>query len=225
MVKGEQQTVSEHFKGKWEDWIRGKWRVLLRDLGSVSDTPPTHAEAIAFGKGVTGFNSGLTPLQFANTLALRGIVARPTIESLADWVVNNDGLGCFHGLTSLGFRLPVAADFKDSEHRKIWVQGALQLVYNYLDTVLTDDEKEQCDFGVIFLEHLLCKVSRWRSMFAKYSQSFADIARKAVERYNIEATSIELEDVEEVLQQLPKPSQLAEKVWSITCTHSLELNL
>ncbi|KZV59252.1 hypothetical protein PENSPDRAFT_695292 [Peniophora sp. CONT] len=93
MVKGEQQTVSEHFKGKWEDWICGKWRVLLHDVGSVSHTPPTHAEAITFGKGVTGFNSGLTPLQFANTLALRGIVARPTIESLADWVVNNDGLG------------------------------------------------------------------------------------------------------------------------------------
>lgn len=83
MYKGAPQSLATHFGTKWTSTLRDNWRTFITDLNTDIGNYPTHAEAITLGKGVVGFNSGLTPLQFANSLALMGLVQRPTIESLA----------------------------------------------------------------------------------------------------------------------------------------------
>ncbi|KZV59308.1 hypothetical protein PENSPDRAFT_595695, partial [Peniophora sp. CONT] len=110
-----------------------------------------------------GFKSGLSSLKFANNLALMGVVQQPTIESLAEWVIDNNDLGCYHGLTSLGFSLPLASEVKNRTYRRAWIQGALQAVYDRLKSILSVDELRRYNFGVIFMKHLLCEVLQWKS--------------------------------------------------------------
>lgn len=55
-------------------------------------------------------------------------------------------------------------------------------------------------------------------MLAKYNQSFLEIARAAVEQYNIDSTRITLGEAVAVLAQLPRPSEEATKV-GLYCFH------
>ncbi|KAF8999747.1 hypothetical protein BDZ89DRAFT_969241, partial [Hymenopellis radicata] len=47
------------------------------------------------------------------------------------------------------------------------VLRTFKCVYHFLDKYLTDDDKEILGFGAIFIEHLLCKVIRWKNLLLK----------------------------------------------------------
>lgn len=117
---------------------------------------------------IDGFKSaGLTTMQTANALALSNIVNLPTINELANWIWHNNHLGAFAGLITLGFVLP---------NRKA-VYVALTALFRHLHDHLTDVDKRIIGFDTIFLEHLLCKISRW-SKRLKEIKTWAEQAEK-----------------------------------------------
>ena len=46
------------------------------------------------------------------------------------------------------------------------VRGAFTCVYRFLEEHLTEQDKTLLDFGPIFMEHVLCKIPRWKSRLA-----------------------------------------------------------
>ncbi|KAF8139436.1 hypothetical protein K438DRAFT_1443754, partial [Mycena galopus ATCC 62051] len=95
------------------------------------------------------FGTGLATLQFANNLTMAGIATPPSPAQM----VNKD-LRAFAGLQTCGFEL--APDVSPAA-----VRAAFFCFYAWLDHFLTKADKEVLDFGLIFAEHLLCKVGRW----------------------------------------------------------------
>ncbi|KAF8197195.1 hypothetical protein K438DRAFT_1444669, partial [Mycena galopus ATCC 62051] len=104
---------------------------------------------------LSGFGSGLAPLQFANNLTLAGIATPPSPAEMAQWIYLNKGLGAFAGLQACGFQLPKNAS-------PAAVRAAFFCFYAWLDHFLTKEDKAVLSFGTILAEHLLCKVGRWK---------------------------------------------------------------
>jgi len=99
---------------------------------------------------------------------------------LDSWISQNRNLGAFAGLQQLGFNLSWEAKGKKNEIWLPWIKSAFQCIYDHLDMHLTDLDKKELRFGVIFVEHLLCKVGRWESRFRKNStMSLASIGQDA----------------------------------------------
>ncbi|KAJ7704837.1 hypothetical protein B0H17DRAFT_920968, partial [Mycena rosella] len=97
---------------------------------------------------VFGFQTGLTPLQFANNLVFLGICEAPAAEEVAGWIASNKTLGAYNGLLRLGFSLTGYAS----------IVAAYMSVYDHLERNLSKDDKKCLGFGTLFVEHLLCKV-------------------------------------------------------------------
>ncbi|KAE9408425.1 hypothetical protein BT96DRAFT_763992, partial [Gymnopus androsaceus JB14] len=104
--------------------------------------------------GIPGFGSGITQMQFANTLALLGLCDLPSCDTMAKIVRANKHMGAFEGLQRLGLQV-------DAQSAETHVQAAFRCVYDALDHLLTPTDKDLLCFNAIFVEHLLCKVSRW----------------------------------------------------------------
>jgi hypothetical protein len=96
--------------------------------------------------------NNLTLLQLVNNLAYLGLSQKPTMDELALWVSHND-LGGLAGLEFLEFKKTIG---QPRQTRTI-----LMLLYNHLDTYLSNEDKATLHFDTIFFEHLLCKVARW----------------------------------------------------------------
>ncbi|KAI0042409.1 hypothetical protein FA95DRAFT_1477574, partial [Auriscalpium vulgare] len=105
-------------------------------------------------KNLLAFQSGLTPLQFANNLCILGICEEPSLSNMTFWISKHRNLGAFAGLHALGFNVVE----KDGH---AWVQAAFKCVYDHLNNHLTQEQKAELHFGVIFVEHILCKIVRW----------------------------------------------------------------
>ncbi|THV01822.1 hypothetical protein K435DRAFT_595095, partial [Dendrothele bispora CBS 962.96] len=103
---------------------------------------------------VVGFRSGLTRMQFANSLVLLNLCDMPTSDDMADIIWSNRGMGAFEGLQRLGFDVKPGCETEQ-------VRQAFRAVYNFLDYHLSVKDKEDLGFSPIFVEHLLCKVTRW----------------------------------------------------------------
>ncbi|KAF8057995.1 hypothetical protein FPV67DRAFT_1428995 [Lyophyllum atratum] len=142
-----------------EVWIQFLGDMVDRDPKMYSGVRKSWSSCIRMltGLAISGFKSGLTVMQTANALAHAEIVESPTLSELADWIWQNSHLGAFAGLVALGYKLP---------NRKA-VYVALTIVFNHLDKHLTQLDKNILGFGTIFLEHLLCKVSRWTKRIAE----------------------------------------------------------
>lgn len=84
-------------------------------------------------------------------------------------------MGAFEGLQHLGLRV-------DGQSLECDVQMAFRCVYSTLDHLLTREDKRKVCFNAIFVEYLLCKVSRWEKMFPKKAyrtlRRMAELARK-----------------------------------------------
>ncbi|KAE9406573.1 hypothetical protein BT96DRAFT_774745, partial [Gymnopus androsaceus JB14] len=104
--------------------------------------------------GILGFGSGITQMQFANTLALLGICDLPSCDTMAKIVQANKRMGAFEGLQRLGLQV-------NARSAETHVRAAFRCVYDALDHLLTPRDKALLCFNAIFVEHLLCKVSRW----------------------------------------------------------------
>ena len=182
-----QMTVSEKLSPYWTPSVQSKW---LTFLGPLLNQDPTsfHGTLHSFKSALTFINSlklspfknGVTQLQLVNNLALMGLCQPPSIADISSWISQNRNLGAFAGLQQLGFNLSWEAKGKKNEIWLPWIKSAFQCIYDHLDMHLTDLDKKELRFGVIFVEHLLCKVGRWESRFRKNStMSLASIGQDA----------------------------------------------
>ncbi|KAF8161918.1 hypothetical protein K438DRAFT_1618868, partial [Mycena galopus ATCC 62051] len=125
--------------------------------------------------GLRGFGGGLGALQFANTIVLAGIADPPSPAFMAQWIGINKDYGAFAGLQLLGFNL-------DKDSSPAAVRAAFCCFYYWLEHYLTKDDKDAVDFGTIFVEQLLCKISRWKHrMFSMGKLDLVEMARKVFE--------------------------------------------
>lgn len=151
--------IRERFEPMFELEIMDKWEAWLGPLLNKNPILLTDGErrpwkeALDFvqGLGIKGFTSGLTSLQFANNLWVAKIVADPSPDEMVSWLWANRDLGATRGLVHLGFQLKTFKDF----------HAAFLIVYGHLNEHLSTEDKNILHFSVIFVEHLLCKVSRW----------------------------------------------------------------
>ncbi|KAK7461698.1 Chromobox protein 5 [Stygiomarasmius scandens] len=141
----------------------------------LSKSPQTYQNALQLSEDtkIAGFGSGITRMQFANTLVLLGLCEMPSIGIMADIIYKNSGMGAFEGLQRLGLDVRPGCS-------KEQVQKAFYLVHNFLEKHLTPENKQVLHFSPIFVEHMLCKVSRWEKAFRKNdSKTLNDLAIEA----------------------------------------------
>ncbi|KAK7041038.1 hypothetical protein R3P38DRAFT_2512186, partial [Favolaschia claudopus] len=168
-------TIEEKFLPFFTDNVQDRYVEFLGPLHNQDPTTyvgPRHtwSETIAFIQSFQFFgmmNDGLTTLQLANNMALLGICKLPEADEMAAWIASKGELGAFKGLTHLGFNL------RGSD--PLATRAAFLCVYNHLNTHLSEDDKEKLGFGVIFCEHVLCKVQRWNF---RYDNSWNGIATR-----------------------------------------------
>lgn len=176
-------TLEMKFAPYFSDSVQDKWYGWLGDLADKD--PAIHpglrkswASALRFiiDLKILGFQTGLTPLQFANNLVFLGICTPPAPEEVASWIASNKTLGAYNGLVKLGFQLTGY----DS------IVAAYMVVYNHLDMYLStyvraDDkgDKERLGFGSLFVEHVLCKVGRWDYRLRLQKHNFLSMAEEA----------------------------------------------
>ena len=154
-----QDGIRERFQPIFDSTIQEKWKEWLGPSLGKDPALLTSAEkhswkdAIDFvqGLGIKGFTSGLTSLQFANNLWVAGIVGDPSAFDMASWLYVNRDLGAARGLKHLGLQPETFKDF----------YAAFLVIHGHLDEHLSMEDKEILHFSVIFVEHLLCKISRW----------------------------------------------------------------
>ncbi|KAJ7587812.1 hypothetical protein C8J56DRAFT_709040, partial [Mycena floridula] len=117
---------------------------------------PSYSHALKLSKdtGISGFGSGITRMQFANCLVFLGICHPPDADEMADIVFDHKDKGAFEGLQCLGLQVSL-------QSTKSTVREAFHCVYDFLHHNLSDTDKALLGFGAIFVEHMLCKVSRW----------------------------------------------------------------
>lgn len=171
-------TIEEKFLPYFASLIQSKWESFLGALfGQNPETyqgiKPTWAEGLRFilDLKVIGFQSGLTPLQFANNLVFLGICQAPEPQEVADWISSNKSLGAYNGLVKLGFVLTGYSS----------IVAAYMIVFHHLDVYLTDADKQALGFGALFVEHLLCKVGRWEYRLRLQKIDFSPMAARAVQ--------------------------------------------
>ncbi|KII88046.1 hypothetical protein PLICRDRAFT_30508 [Plicaturopsis crispa FD-325 SS-3] len=167
---------SSEIQTKWKNWLGPLWG---EDPQAFHGKRHSHEETVHFAQElcISGLTSGLTPLQFANNMAILHICEPPTSRSLAHWIWKNKGKGAFRGLQALGFRLTAKSP-------QSYVQVAFNLVLEHLDRHLSAQDKATLGFTAAFapmiVEHILCKVRRWDKVFlAKSKVSFAGLAQQA----------------------------------------------
>lgn len=136
---------------------------------------------LCFGRG------SLTALQFANTIIiLRGMPA-PPCHHIADWIADNWDKGAINGLVLMGFdrlRGGPKEHNKDKALYRRLVTFAFTFVFNFLDKHLSSEDKKLLGFDTIFVEQLLCKVSRYDGNFndntGKDTVTLQSLANKAL---------------------------------------------
>ena len=153
------KAFSPEVQGCWVKWLGG---LVGKDPADISPTQQkSWEETYKFitTLGITGFSSGLTPLQFTNSLALAGITKEPTLEEMKVWVCAHPKKGACSGLEFLGFKLKGPG----GKREKVDIGVAFDSVYRFLDQHLSAEDKSHLHFGAMFVEHALCKVSRWEA--------------------------------------------------------------
>jgi hypothetical protein len=158
-------TIEEKFSPFFSDAVLTAWKTFLGDLFESGKIPDDQESLLSFTAALTlleklmaemklnGFKTGLTKLQFANNLVSLGLCRPPTVGEIAAWIHKNPEKGAFKGLVALGFNIEGRP-----EH---WTKAAFQVVLDHLSSTLCLEDQDLLIFGTIFLEHILCKVSRF----------------------------------------------------------------
>ncbi|KAL1685215.1 hypothetical protein GGG16DRAFT_66752, partial [Schizophyllum commune] len=105
---------------------------------------------------ITGVQSGITLMQAANNCTLLGLCQPPSVEDMAI-IALSINRGATAGMQALGLA---------PRDRPAYI-AAFRLIYHYLDSHLSDQDKETLSFNPIFVEHLLCKVQRFKRELEK----------------------------------------------------------
>jgi hypothetical protein len=157
-----------NFEARIEPMFTSDIVKLWRDFCD-QDTLPSYNRALKLGEDteIPGFGSGLTRMQLANSLAILGQCGLPSREDMADIIYIHNGMGAFEGLQRLGFNV-----WPGCEQSR--VRQAFGCLYNFLDTNLSVTDKATLVFDPIFVEHLLCKISRWDKVFRKEDKDSLD---------------------------------------------------
>lgn len=150
------------FEPYWTDRVQHAWVELLG--GMHNQDPATWAgprpnwtktmEAIAALR-IPLFNQSLTLLQTVNNLSYQNVCEVPSEQEVGVWISKNINLGAMGGLKLLNFSLL----------SKVHIQISAQCIYEHLNTFLTNKDKDDLGFDGIALEHFLCKVRRWASLY------------------------------------------------------------
>lgn len=166
---GSVSTTKEKFAPFFSSDVREKW---MKWLGPLANKYPDSRDKLkswqsaydlVVGLGLSPFGSGVTPMQFANVMALLGLCLPPTAMEMARCINLSqiDPKGAIRGLEQLGFNIKS----KPNE----WVQAAIQCIYDHFDSDLTFADKYELGFlfgfGVMFVEHILCKIARYEALF------------------------------------------------------------
>jgi hypothetical protein len=172
-VETKRFTIEEKFTPFFDKTVTETWKKFLgeryQSSGPYSGPLPSFTEALALLNGLCkklklhGFNDGLTNLQFANNLASLDLCQPPTIDEIAGWIYRHQTKGAFKGLLAMGFKLKGRP-----EH---WTKAAFQCVYDHISATLSPEDRAELRFGTIFVEHILCKVSRFAYLIRKAVRS------------------------------------------------------
>ncbi|KAJ7806095.1 hypothetical protein B0H14DRAFT_2382140 [Mycena olivaceomarginata] len=164
-------SLEEKFKPYFSSELQRSWEGFLGPLANADPAKCQDKKAWGdvmgwiLGQKLRGFQTGLGPLQFTNTIALVGIASEPSPEFMAQWIASNREYGAFAGLKLLGFNL--------SKHASsAAVQAAFLCFYRWLDHFLTNADKCDLHFGPIFAEQLLCKVARWQNRLLHMGRNY-----------------------------------------------------
>ncbi|KAJ7693125.1 hypothetical protein B0H14DRAFT_2222738, partial [Mycena olivaceomarginata] len=101
--------------------------------------------------GIPLFKQSLRAIQFVNTLVFCGVVQKPTVEEMAEWICQNANLGAVAGLKLMGFQVSTP----------VQIQGSYICFHNVLEHFLTQEDKDEVGFHPPFSEHVLCKMPQW----------------------------------------------------------------
>jgi hypothetical protein len=109
----------------------------------------------------------LTVLQMANNAAIQQLCQHPTKYEMPEFLSKasksggkgKEEKGGIRGLEILGFGI------SNRKNRKKWIYAGFISFYDHLDAHLSEADKVELHFGAIFVEHLLCKISRFDSIF------------------------------------------------------------
>lgn len=170
-AEGKKFTIEEKFDPLFTTEVLEAWTAFLgnRTDQSRSQAIPKYSAALKLLKDLgskvklRGFKDGLTNLQFANNLVALGLCHPPTIEELGHWIYKHPDKGAFKGLVLLGFEI--------QNRPMAWTQAALQCLHDHLQATLSPNDVKTLHFGTIFVEHVLCKVSRFNVLIIRGSKS------------------------------------------------------
>jgi len=163
-------TIREKLAPFFTSEVQADWKKTLGleladhpDPKSYSGKRPTWMDIRNFvmRHKFVGLMDGLTQIQFANNVALAYIASHPTMDEISPWIAKHPKLGAYGGLRAMGFSV---APGKSGEP---WVWGAFRCVYDHLDLHLSQEDKDELQFGAMFVEHLLCKLVRWIGVFER----------------------------------------------------------
>lgn len=177
---GAKLTLLSKFQPYFDAKLQKKWTTWLGDLAGHDPDEyegPRNSwkSALDFAKetGLPGFGSGLTQLQFANSLAFGNVVDMPPMVDVTAWIAipANSRLGAYRGMNALGISL----------WDKLSVQVGFKCIFSHLDDNLTEDDKVILGFDPIFLEHSLCKVLRFEKHLRREARiSIAELGAQAL---------------------------------------------
>jgi hypothetical protein len=181
VVEMETFTLEEKFTPFFFDEVLEIWKKYLSEHYESNDTTfseeqlPTFTKVLDMIKDLNkkiklnGFKCGLTNLQLANNLICLGFCQPPTVGEIADWIFKNLKKGAFKSLVALGFNI-----VGWPAH---WTKTMFQVVLDHLQAALSLKDCNLLVFGIIFLMHVLCKVSQL-SHASKFSNTFCCMSHK-----------------------------------------------
>ncbi|KAJ3531529.1 hypothetical protein NMY22_g8116 [Coprinellus aureogranulatus] len=170
------QCFREDIEACWTNWL-GEMYGQDPETWKGKRKSWTETWDMIVGLRIPGLGGGLAALQLTNTLSLSKVAEMPTIQEIADWVWRNPNKGAFKGLQMLGFDLPNTNA----------VRYAFKAIENHLRQFLSKEDQILLQLGPMFIEHLLCKVARYKTRLEKEGQTeegkklFLTLAKQALE--------------------------------------------
>ncbi|KAF7321582.1 CBF domain-containing protein [Mycena kentingensis (nom. inval.)] len=154
-------NMVESFTPLFEQGVLDAWDEYCKRLATQL---PTYTDALALidSLNIWGLGRGsITRMQLANFLALSDLCEPPSVQEISAVIWENKK-GATQGLKLLGFEV-------SGKQAKDRILAAVQIVQGFLDDKLGVDDKKTLGFGTIFIEHFLCKVTRWHRMLLRHN--------------------------------------------------------
>lgn len=154
------RLFSADFQTRWTNLLGALFR---KDPATFAGKIPSWREMHIFilklrvsGLGTTN-HSSLTAFQLTNHFVFAGLCSPPLLEDITTWIWKMKKAGAYRGLQDLGF------DVSSLER----THKSFDCVLQHFTDNLSEEDRTSMGFdlgyGVIFVEHILCKVVRWQN--------------------------------------------------------------